>query len=114
VRSVADRTGASCAPSPHRLAQKGPSMTTTSPPPPATAEQPTTPALQADGVTKRFAGVTALSGVSFSVQPGSIHALVGENGAGKSTLIKVLTGVHRPDEGRLLHHGAETSFEDKK
>ena len=85
-------------------------MTTTSPPPPATAEQPTTPALQADGVTKRFAGVTALSGVSFSVQPGSIHALVGENGAGKSTLIKVLTGVHRPDEGRLLHHGAETSF----
>jgi len=85
-------------------------MTTTSPPPTATAERPTTPALQADGVTKRFAGVTALSGVSFSVQPGSIHALVGENGAGKSTLIKVLTGVHRPDEGRLLHQGVETSF----
>ena len=85
-------------------------MTTTSPPPSATAERPTTPALQADGVTKRFAGVTALSGVSFSVQPGSIHALVGENGAGKSTLIKVLTGVHRPDEGRLLHQGVETSF----
>ncbi|MBF4580598.1 sugar ABC transporter ATP-binding protein [Frigoribacterium sp. VKM Ac-2530] len=85
-------------------------MTTTSPPPSATAERPTTPALQADGVTKRFAGVTALSDVSFSVQPGSIHALVGENGAGKSTLIKVLTGVHRPDEGRLLHQGVETSF----
>jgi ribose transport system ATP-binding protein len=69
-----------------------------------------TAALRADGVSKRFAGVTALNDVSFEVAPGSIHALVGENGAGKSTLIKVLTGVYAPDDGRLLFQGTETTF----
>lgn len=83
-------------------------MTTTSPAPAASVAP--APALQADHVTKRFAGVSALDDVSFRVAPHSIHALVGENGAGKSTLIKVLTGVHRPDEGRLLYQGAETTF----
>jgi simple sugar transport system ATP-binding protein len=66
---------------------------------------PDYPLLQLRGVTKRFTGVTALSGVDFSVRAGEIHALLGENGAGKSTLIKVLTGVHPPDAGKFLLEG---------
>lgn len=66
--------------------------------------------LQARGVVKRFAGVTALDGVDFSLRPGDSHALVGENGAGKSTLIKVLTGVYRPDVGELSMEGAPVRF----
>ena len=68
------------------------------------------PVLEARGVSKRFPGVVALDDVSFSLRPGETHALVGENGAGKSTLIKVLTGVHRPDDGELLLSGAPVSF----
>ena len=59
------------------------------------------PLLAVSGVTKSFAGVQALKGVSFDLQPGEIHALVGENGAGKSTLIKIVTGAHRPDAGTV-------------
>ena len=59
------------------------------------------PLLAVSGVTKAFAGVQALKGVSFDLLPGEIHALVGENGAGKSTLIKVVTGAHRPDAGSV-------------
>ncbi|MDQ1727376.1 MAG: galactofuranose transport system ATP-binding protein, partial [Frankiaceae bacterium] len=59
------------------------------------------PAIAAEGIVKRFAGVTALDHVDFSVQPGEIRGLLGKNGAGKSTLIKVLSGVQRPDEGRV-------------
>ncbi|HLP24587.1 MAG TPA: ATP-binding cassette domain-containing protein, partial [Acidobacteriota bacterium] len=63
------------------------------------------PLLQLRGITKRFRGVTALSGVDFTVRAGEIHALMGENGAGKSTLIKILTGVHTPDEGKITLAG---------
>jgi ribose transport system ATP-binding protein len=59
-------------------------------------------AFSALGVTKTFPGVVALSDVSIRLAAGSIHALLGENGAGKSTLIKVITGVHVADKGRLL------------
>src|SRR5262245_30593506 len=59
------------------------------------------PLLSVSGVTKAFAGVQALRGVSFDLQAGEVHALVGENGAGKSTLIKVITGAHRPDAGTI-------------
>lgn len=61
--------------------------------------------LQLTGVHKRFVGVHALRGVDFDVRPGEIHALLGENGAGKSTLIKVIAGVHKPDEGQLIFEG---------
>jgi len=49
----------------------------------------TTPAIEAEAISKRFGGTVALHDASFRCQPGSIHALIGENGAGKSTLIKI-------------------------
>jgi len=66
-----------------------------------------TPVLELRGVTKRFGATTAVDGVSFSVDAGEVHALLGENGAGKSTLIKVLAGDHRPDAGTVLLDGQE-------
>jgi len=57
--------------------------------------------LAIDTVSKSFPGVRALDGVSLDLRPGEIHALMGENGAGKSTLIKIITGLYRPDSGRL-------------
>ncbi|MBQ3667705.1 MAG: sugar ABC transporter ATP-binding protein [Clostridia bacterium] len=56
-------------------------------------------------ITKIFPGVKALDGVNFDLNPGEIHAIVGENGAGKSTFIKVLTGVHQPDGGEIILDG---------
>jgi len=60
-----------------------------------------------EGINKAFPGVQALDNVEFTLKWGEIHCLVGENGAGKSTLIKVLTGVDRPDSGRILLDGKE-------
>ena len=65
----------------------------------------TVPLLVLSSITKHFAGVHALKGVSFDLRPGEVHALVGENGAGKSTLIKVATGAERPDGGTLVVSG---------
>ena len=60
-----------------------------------------------EGISKAFPGVQALENIDFTLKTGEIHALVGENGAGKSTLIKVLTGVDRPDVGRIFFDGEE-------
>jgi ABC-type sugar transport system ATPase subunit len=65
-----------------------------------------TPSLSAQDISKTFPGVKALSKVSLEVSAGEIHALVGENGAGKSTLMKIIAGLEKPDEGRLLLNGA--------
>ncbi|MCK5502738.1 MAG: sugar ABC transporter ATP-binding protein [Tritonibacter mobilis] len=59
------------------------------------------PVLRLENIVKTFPGVRALDGVSFSVMPGEVHALMGENGAGKSTLMKVLGGIHQPDDGHI-------------
>ncbi|WP_416356510.1 sugar ABC transporter ATP-binding protein [Aureimonas phyllosphaerae] len=66
------------------------------------------------GLTKTFAGMTALDGVDLTLRAGEIHALLGENGAGKSTLIKTLTGVYRRDGGRILLDGAEIHPADSR
>ena len=71
-----------------------------------------TEAFAALNITKTFPGVRALSDVSIRLQPGSIHALLGENGAGKSTLIKVITGVHQADSGQLLVAGQPLQLRD--
>ena len=58
-----------------------------------------------DGISKSFPGVKALDKVSLSVNKGEVLGLVGENGAGKSTLMKILSGVHRADEGEIFIEG---------
>ena len=66
---------------------------------------PAAPILEIRSVSKRFGSTQALDGVSLALQPGEIHALLGENGAGKSTLIKIMTGVQQPDAGEILVDG---------
>ena len=63
------------------------------------------PIFELRGVSKSFPGVQALSDVSFFLNPGEVHALIGENGAGKSTLIKIMTGIYAPDQGEILLDG---------
>ena len=66
--------------------------------------------LELNGITKIFPGVKALDKVHFQLKPGEIHALMGENGAGKSTFIKVITGVHKADEGEMILDGKKVDF----
>jgi branched-chain amino acid transport system permease protein len=66
----------------------------------------TAPRLECHDVTVRFGGIVAVSSVSLSVPPATIVGLVGPNGAGKSTLFSVLSGLHQPNEGRVLFEGA--------
>ncbi len=63
--------------------------------------------LAVEGVTKHFAGVTALNDVSLEVRRGEILGLLGENGAGKSTLLKILSGVQPASSGRIVFDGVE-------
>lgn len=65
------------------------------------------PVLELEGVTKRYAGVTAVSDVNMQVKAGTVHALIGPNGAGKSSLINVIAGLYRADGGRIRYHGRD-------
>jgi ribose transport system ATP-binding protein len=58
--------------------------------------------LRTDGLSKRFGSIRALHDVNFVVRKGEVMGLVGENGAGKSTLVKILSGIYRPDTGRIV------------
>lgn len=60
-----------------------------------------------EAVTRSFGGLLALDGVSLSVRPGEVVGLIGPNGSGKTTLVNVITGLHRPDAGRIVFHGHE-------
>ena len=66
--------------------------------------------LSVQHITKRFGTVTALDDVSFDIYEGQVHGLVGENGAGKSTLMKILSGVHKKDEGKVFFDGKEMNI----
>jgi ribose transport system ATP-binding protein len=70
--------------------------------------------LDIEAVSKAFPGVQALNRVSLDLKAGEIHALMGENGAGKSTLIKIITGLFRPDSGRILLNGSPVVFDSTR
>jgi len=66
--------------------------------------------LEIQGVSKSFPGVKALDNVNIALRPGTVHAVMGENGAGKSTLMKIINGLYKRDEGKILLDGKEVHF----
>jgi ribose transport system ATP-binding protein len=71
-----------------------------------------TAVLEVDTVSKTFTRTQALAGVSMTIGPGEVHALLGQNGSGKSTLIKILSGYHQPDPGGAIRiQGNELPFQ---
>jgi simple sugar transport system ATP-binding protein len=68
------------------------------------------PLVQLTDVSKSFGQLRALSGVTLRIHPGRVTCLLGDNGAGKSTLIKVLSGVHQPDDGQVVLDGEPVRF----
>ncbi len=69
-----------------------------------------TPLIEVQSISKYFGSVIALKDISMRVGAGEVMCLLGDNGAGKSTLIKTLSGVHQPDEGKMLLEGEEVKF----
>ena len=65
--------------------------------------------LRAESLSKRFGGVAAVSEVGFELEPGVVHSIIGPNGAGKTTLLNLLSGIYRPDGGRIVAGAAELS-----
>ena len=73
-------------------------------------EKTDAPLLEARSLTKYFGSVIAVQDISLTVAAGEVTCVLGDNGAGKSTLIKILSGVHLPDEGSLVLEGQEVRF----
>ena len=67
-------------------------------------------AIRVENISKSFGVVRALEDVSLHVRSGEVLGLIGDNGAGKSTLVKILTGFHKPDTGKILVHGEEVQL----
>src|SRR4029079_313819 len=82
----------------------------TEPAQPRQAPAQTPHAIRVEGVSKSFGVVSALEDVTLHVRPGEVLGLIGDNGAGKSTLVKILTGFHKPDGGKLFVHGEEVQL----
>jgi ribose transport system ATP-binding protein len=70
--------------------------------------------LKAMGISKAFGGIKALDDVTLEIHAGKVNAIVGENGAGKSTLMKILSGVYREYEGRIILNGRQVTFANPK
>jgi branched-chain amino acid transport system permease protein len=68
-----------------------------------------TPILKLEGIAKHFGGVRAVDGLDFTVQRGTVHALIGPNGSGKTTTLNVLNGIYRPTAGRLTFNGQDVT-----
>jgi ABC-type uncharacterized transport system ATPase subunit len=71
-------------------------------------------ALSMVGITKRFPGVLANDKINFEVKAGEVHGLLGENGAGKTTLMKILYGLHQPDNGEIYLNGEKVKIQSPK
>ena len=69
------------------------------------------PTLRVEGLTKSFGGVVATNELYFEIEPGEIHAVIGPNGAGKTTLVALLSGMLKPDAGRIIFLGRDISGE---
>ena len=93
------------------MASKGPSVGSARPGyVPDAARTEADVIFRAEGITKHFGAVVALSGVDLHLDRGEVLGLVGDNGAGKSTLVKILCGFLRPDSGRIFVEGKEVTF----
>ena len=72
------------------------------------------PLLEMRNIEKHFGSVISLGGVSFDLNPGEVHCLLGDNGAGKSTFIKTMSGVHQPTSGEMFMDGEQVHFSDAR